>query len=186
MHADEEERIVKKAIRQPASFGVLFDSYYPKIYSYILRRTGNVEIARDITSVVFLKAYKGIHRFQWSGISISSWFYRIASNEVATYFRKEKYRPDSLDELVEIQGFDPKDKSDLEQEIKDAEQQLERHQEFLAIQKKIALLPVAYQEVISLRYFEHMPIKKIAAILNRKEGTVKSLLSRGLQKLREI
>ena len=45
-------------------------------------------------------------------------------------------------------------------------------------------LPVKYQEVISLRYFEGKNNKEIIEILNMKEGTLKSLLSRGLEKLR--
>jgi RNA polymerase sigma-70 factor, ECF subfamily len=45
-------------------------------------------------------------------------------------------------------------------------------------------LNVKYQEVISLRYFEKKAILEIAEILDKKEGTVKSLLSRGLEKLK--
>jgi len=45
-------------------------------------------------------------------------------------------------------------------------------------------LPVAYQEVIALRYFEGKELKEICLILNMKEGTLKSLLSRGVEKLR--
>jgi RNA polymerase sigma-70 factor (ECF subfamily) len=45
-------------------------------------------------------------------------------------------------------------------------------------------LDLKYQEVIALRFFEEKSIQQISAILNKKEGTVKSLLSRGLKKLR--
>ena len=44
--------------------------------------------------------------------------------------------------------------------------------------------PVKYQEVIALRYFEGKDNKEIAEILNINEGTLKSLLSRGIEKLR--
>jgi len=39
---------------------------------------------------------------------------------------------------------------------------------------------------LALRYFEQKSIKEIAAIIDKKEGTIKSLLSRGVSKLREI
>lgn len=41
-----------------------------------------------------------------------------------------------------------------------------------------------YQEVLALRYFEQKPVAEICQILNKKEGTVKSLISRGLEKIR--
>jgi RNA polymerase sigma factor (sigma-70 family) len=46
-------------------------------------------------------------------------------------------------------------------------------------------LPAAYQDVLLLRFVEHKKISEIAQILDKKEGTVKSLLSRGLARLRK-
>ena len=42
-----------------------------------------------------------------------------------------------------------------------------------------------YQEVIAFRYFEAKDIREISEILGKPEGTIKSLLSRGLEKLRK-
>jgi len=39
--------------------------------------------------------------------------------------------------------------------------------------------------VISLKYFEKLKIKEISVVLNKKEGTIKSLLSRGILYLKE-
>ena len=50
---------------------------------------------------------------------------------------------------------------------------------------ELKTLPVKYQEVISLRYFEGKDNKEISEILGINEGTLKSLLSRGLEKLRK-
>jgi RNA polymerase sigma-70 factor (ECF subfamily) len=56
--------------------------------------------------------------------------------------------------------------------------------EFSEIQKRLSNLDVKYQEVIALRFFEEKSLREIAAILNKKDGTIKSLLSRGLKKLK--
>jgi RNA polymerase sigma-70 factor (ECF subfamily) len=48
------------------------------------------------------------------------------------------------------------------------------------------MLSPDYQAVISLRYFEKKSIKEICEILGKKEGTVKSLISRGIGKLRSL
>jgi RNA polymerase sigma-70 factor (ECF subfamily) len=50
----------------------------------------------------------------------------------------------------------------------------------------IIKLPSIYQEVISLKYFEKKQINEICIILGKREGTVKSLLNRGLKKLKKL
>jgi len=64
------------------------------------------------------------------------------------------------------------------------ETELQRHEQFITILNGLKTLPIKFQEVISLRYFEGKENKEIAEILDMNEGTLKSLLSRGLEKLR--
>ena len=73
-----------------------------------------------------------------------------------------------------------------EEEKNQLEKELQQHENFVLMQQKIKLLPLNYQEVIVLRYFEQKTIKEIALIKNKKEGTVKSLLSRGIEKLKTL
>ncbi len=73
----------------------------------------------------------------------------------------------------------------LNEDRKEYENELQKNDQFLMVLKELKLLPVKYQEVISLKYFEGKDNKEIADILNIKEGTLKSLLSRGLEKLRK-
>jgi RNA polymerase sigma-70 factor (ECF subfamily) len=61
----------------------------------------------------------------------------------------------------------------------------EQHERFLKMNESIRKLDVKYQNAISLRFFEQKAMKEIALILGKKEGTVKSLISRGIEKLRE-
>ena len=186
MEPNAEKALVERARSDPQAFGLIFDEYYRAIFGYILRRTANVEVARDISAEVFLKALRSVSRFQWRGVSISSWLYRIASNEVAAYFRDRKYEGDSLDELREVAGFEPPESQDMLEEIVTAEREVERHADFLHVQKLLERLPQRSQEVIALRFFEGKRIKEIAEILGKGEGTVKSLLSRGLDQLRRL
>jgi len=184
MEPNREKELIEQTKSDPEAFGVIFDEYYPGIFGYVLRRTANVEAARDIAAETFSRAFRNLSRFRWKNISISSWLYRIASNEIANFFRHKKYEPESLDELREVAGFEHADSRNVLQEIQLAEQELERHQDFLKIQRLLRRLPTKYQEVIALRYFEEKKIKDIAAILGKNEGTVKSLISRGLEQLR--
>ena len=98
---------------------------------------------------------------------------------------KNKKYSISLNELEE-KGFEPITLHNPETEVLKAQEELKKHQDFLKIQEKISQLPIKYQEVITLRFFEKKKIKEISEILGKKEGTIKSLLSRGLEKLREL
>jgi RNA polymerase sigma-70 factor (ECF subfamily) len=185
MDLSEERELVRQAQKAPDAFAELYDRYYPGIFGYCLRRTANLEIAQDITSETFLKALKKLWQFRWRNISFSSWLYKIATNEINQYFRKAEYKKSvSLEELQE-QGFEPVSSHDPESELIEAQEELSQYQDFLEIQVRIVELPVKYQEVITLRFFEKKQIKEIAEILGKKEGTIKSLLHRAVEKLRE-
>ena len=185
MDLNEERELVRQAQKAPDAFAELYDRYYPGIFGYVLRRTANLETAQDITSETFLKALKKLWQFRWRNVSFSSWLYKIATNEVNQHFRKAGYKKSiSLEELQE-QGFEPISPHDPEGELIEAQKQLKQYQDFLEIQEKVVRLPAKYQEVITLRFFEKKQIKEIAEILGKKEGTIKSLLYRAMEKLRE-
>ena len=178
----EEKEIIDLTRKDPQAFGILFDEYYPQIFGYIHRRVIDWDVSKDIASEVFLKAFTHLKDFKWLGISIAAWFYRIATNEINLYFRHNKYSPTSLNQLLDFHDFDTEEDNNERQK---AEQQIKEYQDFLQIQSELKKLSTKYQEVISLRYFEEKSIKEIAEILNKNEGTVKSLISRGLEKIRQ-
>jgi RNA polymerase sigma-70 factor (ECF subfamily) len=88
-------------------------------------------------------------------------------------------------EDLQEQGFEIISPHDPESELIEAQEKLKQYQDFLEIQEKIVRLPAKYQEVIALRFFEQKQINEIAEILGKKEGTIKSLLHRAVEKLRE-
>jgi RNA polymerase sigma factor (sigma-70 family) len=181
-----EKELIADIQKNPALFGVLFDRYYKPILGYIYRRTGNYASTQDICSETFLKALLNINKFRWKGIPVLFWLYRIANNEIQQYFRKQKYIPSSLDILIENVDWDEIDPASTSEAKLQAEKEMHQNEEFRLIQAEVQKLPVLYQEVLALRYFEQKSIKDIAAITGKKEGTIKSLLSRGIEKLREI
>ncbi|MEO8398561.1 MAG: RNA polymerase sigma factor [Ignavibacteriaceae bacterium] len=184
MTIEEEKQILKRIKDDPKVFGEIFDFYYSKIFGYIFRRILDYDISKDIAAETFLKAYLNIGKFVWKDISIKSWLYKIATNEINYYFRKKKYSPESLNDLLENNPKIIFEENEFESEKQKIENELKLHKDFIKIQRKVILLPVKYQEVISLRFFEQKSIKEISEILNKKNGTIKSLISRGLAKLR--
>ena len=180
-----EEQLLKDIENDPQKFGVVYEAFYNKIFGYVYRRTTDYEAAGDITAETFLKAYVNIGKFKWNNISLLYWLYKIATNELNKYFNSHKYKPHSLNRIQEEYGIDLTDHSNAETESIKLQDDLEKHQEFIRINEQIRKMDIKYQEVIALRFFEHRSIKDIAVILDKKEGTVKSLLSRGIEKLKE-
>jgi RNA polymerase sigma-70 factor, ECF subfamily len=180
-----EETLLREIKHDPQKFGEIYDAFYPTIFAYVFRRTTKYDAAKDIAAETFLKAFAGIGKFTWHNISILHWLYRIATNELNRYFNSHTYLPESLNRIHEEYGFDITDYSNAETERTLLEEELEKHRDFLKINNRIKKLDMKYQEVISLRFYEQKSIKEIAFILGKKEGTVKSLLSRGMDTLRE-
>ena len=181
MDLTEQKEVIERARKDPNVFGELYDEYYSPIFGYVLKRVANIEVAQDITSEVFFKALRNLWRFRWQNISFSFWLYRIATNQITDYFRKDKHRMFSLEEIsYAITASNPS----AEAEVLEAEEELKRYEDFLILHESVCKLPVKYQEAITLRYFESKPIKEIAEILGRREGTIKSWLRRGLERLR--
>lgn len=178
-----EPELLNKIRTDPAEFSELFRIYHAPIFGYIFRRTGDFEEAADITADTFLKAFQHIRQFTYRGIAVKVWLYRIASNEINLFYRQRKKHNAIFDKVdifnrdLFIQFID-QDKQEMEAELK-------KHEQFTSILKALKSLPPKYQEVIALRYFEGKENKEIAEILDLNEGTLKSLLSRGLEKLRK-
>jgi RNA polymerase sigma-70 factor (ECF subfamily) len=177
--------LVEKAKSNPLAFGELYDHYYVKISNYVLRRVGSMPISQDITSEVFFKAMKSLPKFEWREVSFSSWLYKIATNETYTYFRRKGNKPLSLDVLFEKYNFEIEDTTSIEDEYVRAEEIKKRQGEFIEIQKHLRMLALKYQEILILRFFERKKLIEISQITGKNLNTVKTLLSRGLESLRE-
>lgn len=183
MNLVEEKLLLTRIKEDPECFGALFDAYYKPIFTYIFRRVSDYDISRDIAADTFLKAYLKVHSFVWKDVSLQAWLYRIATNEVNYFYRKDKATRlvqetflFQAEKLFEFDGYQ------TEKQLLEAE--LNQDEEFAKIQRCLKKLNVKYQEVLSLRFFEKKSILEIAEILDKKEGTIKSLISRGIEKLK--
>jgi RNA polymerase sigma-70 factor, ECF subfamily len=183
MNLIEEKQLLEKIKENPQFFGLLFDNYYKPIFNYIFHRVADYDVARDIAADTFLKAYLNISNFKWKGVSILTWLYRIATNELNYYYRKHKAAKLSL-ELFANQASTLFEFDDYKTEKQLVEEEIKLNSDFLKVQKALKKLDLKYQEVLSLRFFEKKQVLEIAEILDKKEGTIKSLLSRGLEKLK--
>jgi RNA polymerase sigma-70 factor, ECF subfamily len=156
------------------AFGRLYEQYVERIFNYVYYRTGNQHDAEDLTARVFFRAMRRIPQYQERGLPVSAWLYRIAHNLVANWHRDRGRRPEiSLDEgFTSIPHSEHPEVTLL---------QLEEQDYLLSI---IRDLPPERQQLIILKFVEHMSNAEIGQIMGRTEGAVKSLYHRTLLSLR--
>jgi len=180
----QEKVLVEQARHDPAAFGQLYENNYDRILNFVVRRTADVSLAQDITAETFLKAFKNLSQFTWQNVPFQAWLFRIALSEIAQWHRKKRYPAVSLNEMSE-QGLEIAAEQDVLEEVLTAEAEILRHRDFLTLKEQMNQLPENYREVLFLRFFANMPLQEISTVLDKPVGTVKSLLHRGLEKLRQ-
>ena len=174
-----EKELIERARNSPEAFGELYEQYYGQIFGYALRRTADVDIARDVTSATFFKALQSIRSYRWQGIPFSHWLYRVASREILNHHKRAKREPNYQTPDIEVSTA-------IREELISSENEMKKYENYLDLRDSISKLPLRYQEVITLKYFEDMDIKQISSIIGRPEGTIKSLLHRGIERLRKV
>ncbi|MDD3661883.1 MAG: sigma-70 family RNA polymerase sigma factor [Candidatus Dojkabacteria bacterium] len=149
----EDRSSVRKAQSDPGAFSALYVKYYPRIWAFIRKLVNNETIADDLCASTFEKALSKIPSFQWKGVGVSSWLYRIARNTVYDYFRSSRTKRSTA-------------LSDTEEETPEKEagpeEKTPRHERELNLYEGIASLEKQDQYLLYYRYFEGMSVKDIA------------------------
>jgi RNA polymerase sigma-70 factor (ECF subfamily) len=157
------------------AFGELYERYVEKIYNYIYYRTGNHHDAEDISARVFFRAMSHIETYTERGVPFQAWLYRIAHNLVANWHRdKGRRKIIPLDEFIA---------TSLKSESPD--KQAEENEERETLLTAIRRLPEERQQLLVLKFVEHLSNSEIGDIMGRTEGAVKSLYHRTLTALRD-
>ena len=173
--------LVDKAKRHPEAFGDLYELHYSAILNYFLRRTLDVLLSEELTSEVFFKSLKGLPGFR-NKVPIRAWLYRIAANELKMHWRRKKVRNEYADRVRHTTQSERI--GCIQPEICAEEEFQEKLKRHMLLLRALDKLPERYREALVLRYFEGLPYAEISLVLNKRPGTVKSLVHRGLAKLK--
>lgn len=154
------------------AFNELITFYYPYVYKFLLKLTGNPALAEDLLQDTFIKLIKNIDKYQISGkASFSTYLITIAKNNYLDYIKKENKIFEELDvNMVST--------SSLEEDYLLIE-------DYNLLLKEINKLPPGEREAIKLKYLEGYTLKEIAAIEKVESKTIKSRLYEGRKKLKE-
>ena len=175
LNLNDEDALARAAEGDKEAFGVLYDRYLGRIYNYIYYRTGNQHDAEDLTARVFTRAMKHITNYQDRGVPISAWLYRIAHNLVANWHRDNSRRQEvGLDETYQMPS-----KGELPEAV------LLRTEQEDFLLGLVSGLPEDRQQLLILKFVDHMSNSEIGEIMGRTEGAIKSLYHRTLLSLRD-
>jgi len=156
-----------------SAFDELMRRHQRLVYSIAFSCTRDMDSALDVSQNVFLKVHRKLDSFAGRS-SFRSWLSRIAHRESLNWIESQN-RHGGHEDVHEARDLGYEAVQDL------AMQRAERTRDLRA---EVDRLHPRQREAVMLRYYEHMPIREIGEVLDCSEGQVKSLLFRGLQKLR--
>lgn len=170
-----EEQAIRKSASDPEAFRPLYQAYFKRIFLFVFRRVGEKEPAADITQQVFLNALTNVHKYQFRGLPFSSWLFRIAVNQCADFFRRNKKMRMVV---LEDPGI-----HELYEDLTEEHSLVEWERKLPAI---LELLPANDLKLIELRYFEQRPFKEVAGIMGMAETNTKVRTYRVLEKMKKL
>lgn len=180
--AADDHLIARSQAGDVQAFNLLVERYQQRVYAVCLRMLGHGD-ADDVTQEVFLSAFRSIRRYR--GGSFISWLLRIATNKCLDALRARSRRPFiSLDTAAE--GTDNAPPRQLHDPSESPEQHLLRMDLARDLEHALLQLPPEQRLLVVLSDIQGYSYEEIAASTGWPAGTVKSRLSRGRARLRDI
>ncbi len=157
----------------------LMEQYKHRLYRYLLRLVSQPNTAEDLFQQTWLRVMERIHKYD-PRRSFEGWLFAVAHNLAIDYLRRRQ--PESLDEPTTT--GEPRSELAQSADAGALEALLSRERADIVVEA-VAVLPVSFREVLSLRFEEEMKLEEIAAVLSLPIGTVKTRLHRALKALRQ-
>ena len=163
---EQERLLIEAAQKDPSRFAALYENNFERVYAFVVRRVRDRHEAEDLTAEVFQHALANLSRFEWRGVPLAVWLYRIAANAIADRWKQlSRESPNPVSD-------------DLDQA---AWPDIERRATLFQL---VDSLPVDQRSVIIKRFVEQRSIRDIALEFGRSEGAIKQLQYRALESLR--
>lgn len=158
------------------AFSELYYRFKSNIWLVIMNVVKNTDVADDLTSVVFTKAYEKLSTYV-DHISFEMWLKTIAVNSAIDYIRRNK--KERLNDYVDDEG----NNIQISDTYKSPEEELIMKEKLDIVLKTIPTLKQRYQDLIKAR-LNGLSYKQISELFALDELTIKSELNKARQKLK--
>ena len=165
--------VIKNAQKQDQkAFNELFDHHWGYLYNFQLKKTGNKDLAEEISIITFARAFDRISTFN-NQFEFKTWLLTISKNIYNDILRKEKNSINlkNLSSISDIKVFTNEDHATPE-EILITNENLE------SLLNKIKSLKIDYRKILQLRFFDGLSYKEISKQMNQPINTIKVKLLR--------
>lgn len=157
--------------RDTAAYGELYDLHADRIRRYLVFKVPRREDADELTSEVFLRGWE--YMTTSSVDNTTAFFFRIARNLVADFYRK--YKPtEELDKAENVVG------------LASLSEQIATKVESDGLLEKLKEVKDEYREVLVMRYLSEMEVGEIASALEKSPNSVRVLLHRAKKAIQKI
>ncbi len=171
--------LIEQARTDKTAFAELFRRHYDEIFRYCARRLPGREAAEDVTSQVFMKMIHKFSTFMGDETAFRYWLFRIACNEINSYFRTAGRQAKAFETLKQ-------QPADAQQEAgADCGEHEENARRTAFLNEAMSELNTEQQDIITLRFYEGLNSEQIGDILGMKSTTVRSRLARALAQLKK-
>ena len=136
--------------------------------------TRDRESAEDAVQNSLIKMWNHVPSLRLKS-SLKAWLLRIVINEVNQQRRKKRLPTFSVEEVEDLTG-----------DYDETESIVDNREQYRNLKRALEMLPETQREMIVLRYFSELTVPEIASVTGTREGTIKSRLSRALDRLGKI
>lgn len=180
-------------VQTQEAFAKLYARYKSPIFFFILRCVSmNKDIARDIMQEVFTKVFINRKQYDFS-TAFSTWLYSITNNHVIDYKRKNsKFEVFSIEHLKAQYGGDEDGSNaetsfQIEDKSANASNNIEREERIIVVRTALTLLKNKdAREIIEMIFLDEMPYEKVAKTKGLPLGTVKAIMFRAKDELKDL
>jgi len=176
--AIDERGLAEAARTSPDAFAVLYRRYVGRVHAFAYRRSGSREVAEEVTSATFERAWKAMPGFEWKGGGFGAWLFAIAARELAGWYRRHARHGNPRAQRA-LRLLHPGEDVDDDAERVGSEADVELMREALTT------LPARYQEVISLRYLAGLDPDEAAAAMGCTKPVLAVTLHRAMRALKK-
>lgn len=159
-----------------AAFSDLYERCFPDVFSFVLGRTRDRELAEELTAETFFRALRRIDSVTYRGTPVLAWLITIARNIVTDEFRSARRRR----EVPWLEG------TDRASDLSDPEWKVCQREEAAELWRSMSKLTDDQRQCLTLQFFEHRPVSEVARLMRKSEGSVRSLQARAVRRLADV
>ena len=177
MPVDENELIAQAKLGDRTALNELVAQYWQPVYHFAVYKTGNQQDAEEVTQETFIRAFRSLPNYQFTGAAFTTYLKRIAVNLITDFWRKKSRSPALTDIAEHSQLVSAEEEPDVQLVSNEMRQTIAR-----VLQK----LPADQRQTVELRILAGLPVRDTALTMGKSEAAVKMLQQRALKNLRTL